>query len=873
MKRFLIYGGALLLCSGVQAKAQLPPACKPPEYVTNAPAGTPAARVFDVVGVWFAQSGNITCSVAAFEQALRLEPHLAEAHFDLGLVRQSMQMPSAAISEFRLALRYDPGLLQAYCALGSALADPTEAAAAYRKALATSPHLVCALDGLAQNLMKERQYESAIDLWRQAIGIEPDAADLQLSLATAVYKAAKARQTEGLAPLDGVGVADAIHILTDLIASHPDMTTAYFTLGNIYANEHRNREAANEYQEVVRRNPADTVALDAEVEQLINASAYAEALTPALDYLRQKPHDASAYVMVGTIYQQLGEYAKAEPDLQLGAARAPESFEARYQLGLVLARMGKPDEALPQLRKAVALKPDDRSAQFQLVAVLRSLGETQQAEQIVEQLRKEQGDELLNSQLVSEGIKANDLLQAGKPAEAAQLYRHMIDQKPDSAQTIYNLALALEATNDTAGAEDALRKAIQIDPKFAMARAEMGRLELAGGDLKSAQQWLESALVLAPELAEARGDMAMLDARKGDLVAAERLLRQTLADDPNYMQGHLDLGLILARQNRKAEANKELDEAVALASHDPVTLSTAGKAKMQMGESSEGIGLLQKVVDLAPNLAAAHLDLALALASSYNLPAALAQTGDAVRLAPQSGVVHLYRGRILYDMGDTAQAQTEFESACRLDQQIPEPRYFLGLIAKNQGRFPLAISLFEQTVKLQPDNTMAWYMLGESYEQETDTAKALAAWRQAIAIDPKFSQALFSLARALRTTDPVQSEQLMARYVAVQKERNVLDRADTLANNGLEAASAHDWPEAIKQLKDAISACGDCAAKAELHRKLGIIDCQAGDLHHGEEELLTAKALDPADPVTQAALELVARARSQPSGPAIGKVR
>ena len=237
---------------------------------------------------------------------------------------------------------------------------------------------------------------------------------MQLALATATYKSAKARQADGLPALDGAGVADAIRILTDLLKSHPDMTAAYFTLGNIYANERRDREAADEYQEVTRRNPNDTVALAAQVKALIDASAYTEALAPARDYVRRKPNDPSGHVMLGTVYQQLGDYAKAEPELELGAARAPDDFEARYQLGLVLARMGKPDQALPQLQKAVALKPGDRSAQYQLVAVLRSLGQTQEAAQLVGQLRKEQGEESLNSQLASEGTKANDLLQSGK---------------------------------------------------------------------------------------------------------------------------------------------------------------------------------------------------------------------------------------------------------------------------------------------------------------------------------------------------------------------------------------------------------------------------------------------------------------------------
>lgn len=870
MKRSLICCSVFLLFVGTRAAAQLPDTCKLPASASHAPPGTPPARVYDAVGAWFAENGNLKCAAAAFQQALRLEPHLAEAHFDLGLVRQSQQQSAAAISEFRLALQYDPGLLQAHCALGSALSDPVSAEGEFRKALAVNPQLVCALDGLAQVLVNEKRYDAAMEYWRQAVRIQPDAPDLQLSLATATYKAAKARQADGLPPLAGAGVADAIRLLTDLLKSHPDMTAAYFTLGNIYANERRDREAADEYKEVIRLSPTDTVALAAQVKALIDASAYAEALAPAREYVRRKPSDPSGRIMLGTIYQQLGDYAKAEPELELGAAGAPNDFEARYQLGLVLARMGKPNQALPQLRKAVMLKPGDRSAQYQLVSVLRSLGQTQEATQLVGQLRKEQSEEFLTSQLASEGTKANDLLQSGKAAAAAQIYRHMLEEKPDSAWTAYNLALALEAMNDMKGAEDTLRKAIDINPKLAKTRAELGRIKLSEGDLQSARMWLESALTLDPELAEARGNLAMLYAQKGDLVSAEKLLRQALEDNPTYKEGYLNLGLILAQQNRKSDAEEELDKAVALAPQDPATLSTVGKAKIQMGNLSEGIALLRKVVDLAPDVAAAHLDLALALAESYNLSAALAQTSDAVRLAPQSGVAHFYRGRILYDMGRSTEALPEFETACRLDAQLPGPRYFLALIDSHEGKFPLAASLFQETVKLQPSNAMAWYMLGQSLEQESETAKALSAWRKAITIDPKFSQALFSLSRALRSTDRAESEQLMTRYIAVQKERRILDRADTLANNGVKAASAHDWPAAIREMKEAIVACGDCAAKADLDRKLGIIDCQAGDLDNGEKELLAAKALKPNDPVTQAALELIARARNQRSGSATG---
>lgn len=871
MNRWHICCSAILLLAGARGAAQLPETCKLPAQVAQPPAGTPPARVYDAEGVWFAGQGELQCAAAAFKQAIRLEPHLAEAHFDLGLVRQSQQQPTAAASEFRLALEYDPTLLQAHCALGSVLSEPSAAEAEFRNALASDPKMVCALDGLARVLLNEGRYDAAMDYWRQAVQLQPDATDLQLSLATATYKAAKARQDAGQPELEGAGVADAVQLFTQLLKSHPDLTAAHFTLGNIYANEHRSREAADEYQVVTRQDPANIDALGAEVKALLNVSAYTDALAPAKQFVSRKPKDPAAHVMLGMVYRGLGDYAKAEPELELGAASEPDDFEAQYQLGFVLAHLGKPQQALPRLRKAVQLNPGEKSAQFQLATVLRQLGERQQSDQVFEQVRKATDNDFQKSQTTAEGIKANDLLQAGKAADAAQIYRHMLEEDPKNAWTAYNLALALEAVHDFAGAEDALHKGIDIDPKLAKIRAELGQVKFTEGDSESAQKWLESALELDPQLVEARGNLAMVYARKDDLVTAERLLRQALEDDAGYKDGHIELGLILARQNRKPEAEREFDEAVALAPKDPATLSTVGKAKMQMGKSSEGIALLQKVVDLAPDLAAAHLDLALALADGYDLPAALAQTDEAVRLAPQSGIAHFYRGRILYDLGRTTEAKSDFEAACKLDAQMAGPRYFLALVDRHDGNLAQASSLLEEAVKLEPDNVMQWYLLGQVLEQQSQTTQAIAAWKQALAIDPKFSAALFSLAHTLRPINQAESDQIMARYQAVQKERHILDQTDLLANNGVEAESAHDWPAAIRQLKEAIAACGDCVAQADLHRKLGIIDCQAGDLNNGEIELLAAKALKPADPVTQAALELIAQARSRHSTSAAGK--
>jgi Flp pilus assembly protein TadD len=105
----------------------------------------------------------------------------------------------------------------------------------------------------------------------------------------------------------------------------------------------------------------------------------------------------------------------------------------------------------------------------------------------------------------------------------------------------------------------------------------------------------------------------------------------------------------------------------------------------------------------------------------------------------------------------------------------------------------------------------------------------------------------------------------MARYSEVQKKRRITDEAGTLGNDALAAGKAHDWPEAIRQFQKAIEVCGDCAIKADLHMKLGLTECQMGDIEKGEMELRLAQTLKPADPDIERALERIALARAKGS--------
>jgi tetratricopeptide (TPR) repeat protein len=162
-------------------------------------------------------------------------------------------------------------------------------------------------------------------------------------------------------------------------------------------------------------------------------------------------------------------------------------------------------------------------------------------------------------------------------------------------------------------------------------------------------------------------------------------------------------------------------------------------------------------------------------------------------------------------------------------------------------------------VVTQPGNVAAWYFLGQSLQHDAQEAEAIAAWRHATAIDPKYTPALWSLARALASTNPAESQSFTKQLNAVIGQAHTLDEARLAANNGIAAMQAHDWPQAIQGLKEALHACGQCEEQASLHKALGLIYCHAGDLTEGKTELQISSSLKPGDMDVQRALTLISR--------------
>ena len=82
----------------------------------------PTTKAHIDLGTALGGKGDLDGAIPAYREAIRLEPELAAAHYNLGgvLARNDLD---GAILEFREAIRLNPEFALAHCNLGHALAQ------------------------------------------------------------------------------------------------------------------------------------------------------------------------------------------------------------------------------------------------------------------------------------------------------------------------------------------------------------------------------------------------------------------------------------------------------------------------------------------------------------------------------------------------------------------------------------------------------------------------------------------------------------------------------------------------------------------------------------------------------------------------------
>jgi Flp pilus assembly protein TadD len=228
-------------------------------------------------------------------------------------------------------------------------------------------------------------------------------------------------------------------------------------------------------------------------------------------------------------------------------------------------------------------------------------------------------------------------------------------------------------------------------------------------------------------------------------------------------------------QDRLEEAAAELRRAVQLAPADAEAVNNLGLVLLRLKNYVSAIEVLERAVQINPNLIKAHNSLATAFQragrsaeakgasrrateltmlernqgrsmilvqsaaqrlKSEDLESALAAAQEAVKLNPSFADGHQQLGLILARTGDASGAEAAFRRVLAIDRSRSAAHHEIGLIHEQTGRLASAIDEFREAVRLAPCSVGPREALARALAANGDTGQSRSEFQLLKSLDP-----------------------------------------------------------------------------------------------------------------------------------------
>ena len=232
------------------------------------------------------EPGRLDEAIARFEEALRLEPGYADAHFDLGLALSKIPgRRDEAIAHYETALRLEPSFVEAHNNLGLALMEvgrTAEAISQFEDALQLEPDHYKAHYNLGNALSATGRAPEAVAQYGEALRLEPDYLEAHFNLGNAL--GSLGRTQEAIAQYEAA------------LLLKPDYADARYNLGNALVAAGRTQDAIAQFEAALLARPDFADAHDNLGSALVAVGRTPEAVVHFGDALRLNPDDATAHL-------------------------------------------------------------------------------------------------------------------------------------------------------------------------------------------------------------------------------------------------------------------------------------------------------------------------------------------------------------------------------------------------------------------------------------------------------------------------------------------------------------------------------------------------------------------------------------------------
>jgi tetratricopeptide (TPR) repeat protein len=521
MHRFYIYIGLVILISGMCAAT--PSVCTPPQALEAKLHAQPSADAYAEVGMWYGDHGQYECAVRAYQSALEQRPRSAEFLYLLGLNLLRKRDFSGAVEPLQQSIGIQPEVLKPHLLLATVfeeLHQPREARAEWMAALKVDPHSDLALDGVSKNLLATKDYDSVIGL----LGPQPKGGNLILDLAAAYKGGGAAEQAievlkKGL-EANPTSRPIARALITELALQARYQEAA--KLGEKLVRQHpRDLEAKILYLHVLVLSDDEDLAPPLAKKLLVEAPHDFTVLylngvlenrsgnyESGRRYLEQavalNPNHYNCRYNLGIALANLNDPKGAREQFERALALGAFEAQVRFEYAKVLRTLGETELAAEQLKlyqQEQKAQADRTVARMKMTQADKELaeGDPQKAVGLYRDAVAVLPDNALLSYKLSVALD-----RVGDTAAERAALEKVVKIDPSMALAHHQLGYLASTSGDFSAAEEQFRAAVQAAPGYADAWISLAATLGMESRYSEAQQAVERALAIDPHNANAK---------------------------------------------------------------------------------------------------------------------------------------------------------------------------------------------------------------------------------------------------------------------------------------------------------------------------------------------------------------------------------
>ncbi len=372
-------------------------------------------------------------------------------------------------------------------------------------------------------------------------------------------------------------------------------------------------------------------------------------------------------------------------------ARTPA--EGCYFEGIRLVEAGKTKPALDMFRRAIiAPQVNMGNAAYRHIAHRRELMQL----------------------LINEGVSGED------PSFNIEKFHQAL-----VARAHTRIAEILMANAQFEEAIHELGRAQLADPDYPMAACRLAQAQLATGDPAGAIRNAKNAWLISPLYTEYRRTYATTVARnaatlynQGETGKARLSFEFALEIDPLNPETLSDYGWLLF------SGKEEL----------PFRVSEETEQAIRKYTRSQALYMMQQAAELAPDVAAYHLQLGRAYQTMGEDDSAAECFRHAGQVEPANVDARLAAARALLAAGDPSAALEHLRDAQRRRPSDPEVLAALAAAYRAKGDFGQAVRVAQEAIALDANHAQAHYELGLSHLARGDESQAILELQRARAL-------------------------------------------------------------------------------------------------------------------------------------------